>query len=253
MKIFSSENELVNQVYQTSNYDQFHINPSNRKVNDLQVRKLEKSLEVHGWEVGSYIVVNQHNEIIDGQHRWKAGRKLGIPFLFIRESKADLQTIRILNSNQKNWSTKDHLHGYAETGMEDYRKVINFMERYPDFSTSDVMCLVMNDYTVVRKEILESGNLKVKDMELAEEWAERLLALRPLFKEGYKMSSFIRSLVRVFNKVPDFNFEEFLEKVRQRPGNIYIAGSIKKYIEMIENIYNFNRKRGKIDLHLLYK
>ena len=54
MKIFSSENELVNQVYQTTNYDQFHINPSNRKVNDLQVRKLEKKFR--GTWVGSWFL-----------------------------------------------------------------------------------------------------------------------------------------------------------------------------------------------------
>jgi hypothetical protein len=87
----------------------------------------------------------------------------------------------------------------------------------------------------------------VKNIKKAEEWASYLLELKPYFEKGYNKSVFVRTLLTILEKKKDFKFNEFLHKVKLRPGSLYLCGDKRSYSEMIENIYNFKRS-NKINL-----
>lgn len=117
---------------ETSDYDQFKWRDSNRQINDKNVRKLEKDIKERGLQ--SPIVVNEDYEIIDGQHRFVALKRLGqvIPFIISRRFKED-EDIAAMQVSLK-WTAWDYCWNRAERGDLSCKKAI---ERAEDlFKTS---------------------------------------------------------------------------------------------------------------------
>ena len=96
-----SNGKKVNQVFQTKNYGIFKFRNDNRVVNPTHVKKLSEKMKNIGWIPGSYVVINEKGEIIDGQHRVTAAMSVGVPISYTIERKSNFDTIRSLNQNQK--------------------------------------------------------------------------------------------------------------------------------------------------------
>lgn len=246
MGIIQLQGKKVNEVYSTKDYNKFKFRGDNRIIKESHVRGLVENMRVRGWEPGSYVVINEKGEVIDGQHRVKAATKLGIPIFYTIERKAGFDTIRNLNRNQKNWALTDHIHGYVEENNPHYIKLNNFIKEYPELKVTECMMLCKNSFTSVSREDFESGNFTVKDMTKAREWANNIMSLKPYFK-GFNRSIFVRALVKVLSKKEEFKFDRFLHKVTIRPNLIRMCGTVEQYVDMIEEIYNFG-SRDKVNL-----
>lgn len=246
MGIIQLQGKKVNEVYSTKDYNKFKFRGDNRIIKESHVRGLVENMRVRGWEPGSYVVINEKGEVIDGQHRVKAATKLGIPIFYTIERKAGFDTIRNLNRNQKNWALTDHIHGYVEENNPHYIKLNNFIKEYPELKVTECMMLCKNSFTSVSREDFESGNFTVKDMVKAREWANNIMSLKPYFK-GFNRSIFVRALVKVLSKKEEFKFDRFLHKVTIRPNLIRMCGTVEQYVDMIEEIYNFG-SRDKVNL-----
>jgi hypothetical protein len=106
--------------------------------------------------------------------------------------------------------------------------------------------LCKNSFSSVPRNEFESGNFTTRDMTKARLWGDYIMSLKPFFK-GYNRSIFVRALVKVLSKKPEFNFEKFLHKVQLRPNLITMCGTVEQYVAMIEELYNFG-SRDKINL-----
>lgn len=231
----------VNKVYQTNEYSKFKFRKDNRIVNENHVKSITKKMKEKGWYPGSYVVVNNKWEIIDGQHRVRAAIEANVPVLYTIEKGSNFQTIRNLNTNQRNWAMSDHIHGFVEENNQNYIRLSEFMKTYPDLKPTECMMLTQNGFTLVDRSVFESGNFLTKDMSVAHSWANNIMNLKPYF-DGYNRSIFVRALVKILSKREEFNFDEFVRKVKLRPELIYFCGSVNEYIGMIENIYNYHRR-----------
>lgn len=238
---------VVNQVQRTKDYSLFKIRDDNRKIRNGKVVKLHRSMRNKGWAPGSYVVVNKDFEIIDGQHRYLAASSLGIPITFVMEIKATGDTIRTLNTNQDSWTKREHLDGFVRDGNPDYIKLDEFMRDYPDLNFTECLMLCNNSTASIGRETFENGQYTVSNMSLAREWADQIMSLKPLFPVGYNRSIFVRALVKLFTRKPEFKFNEFYHKLKIRPQSIHLCGNVQQYIDMIEDIYNHYRKE-KVNL-----
>jgi hypothetical protein len=231
----------VNRVYQTKEYSKFKFRNDNRIVNQNHVKSITRKMKEKGWYPGSYVIVNSKFEIIDGQHRVKAAMEANVPIQYTMEKGAGFQTIRNLNTNQKNWALADHIHGFVEEKNENYIRLNDFMNEFPELKPTECMMLTQNCFTHVDRDVFESGNFTTKDMDVARDWARNIMLLKPYF-EGYNRSMFIRALVKILSKRVDFIFDEFVRKVKMRPDLIHFCGSVPEYVGMIEEIYNYRRR-----------
>lgn len=238
----------VNEVFQTKNYEMFKFRNDNRSIRQYHVQELVNKMKEKGWIQGSYAVINEKNEVIDGQHRILAARTIGIPVSFTIERKTSFDTIQDLNQSQVNWSKYDHVHGWVTKQNQNYIILEGFMKRYPEFKITEMMMFLSNSFTSVTKETFESGRFEVRSVRVGEEWINNFRQLKPYFEKGYNKSIFVRSLIKVMSKKKEFSFDQFIHKVSIRPGSIHLCGTVDQYVEMIENIYNFQRKGGKINL-----
>ena len=63
----------VNQVLMTNDYSMFESMSGNRDVNDLHIKRLKESMQEKYISVP--IIVNEKNQIIDGQHRFQSAKE----------------------------------------------------------------------------------------------------------------------------------------------------------------------------------
>ena len=93
----------VAKVYETYDYDKFHImEKGNRKID--HDRKIAHSMNENF--LFSPILVNEKFEIIDGQNRFIASKSLNKPIYYIIKKGYGIKEVRILNSNAKNWGNE---------------------------------------------------------------------------------------------------------------------------------------------------
>lgn len=260
MSYFSKSSQEVNKVYKTNDLGMFNQIKGNRPPNPQHIRRLCDSIKTHGI-LQNPIIVNEKMDVIDGQHRLMAAKEANSSVYYIVVSGYKLDEVQILNLNQKNWTKKDFMEGYANMGIEPYVKLRNFTRRNKEFNITDCVAMCQNsnsassssitqkyryeDKIMNQKEVFEEGTWKGKDFDLAQEFADKLKMVKPYYK-GFNRSVFISAMLGMF-KNENFDFLEFLNKLRLQPQKLDDCSNVTQYRLLIEDIYNYKR-RDKINL-----
>lgn len=108
----------VGLVYSTKNYQDFVLNSINRSINEARVNHFVKEYKerqiISPIEV-MYDSTNGKLVILDGQHRFRAWMKLGLPIYFYETISGDDSTQGLRQRNQgKAWSTLDTVNSFAQ-------------------------------------------------------------------------------------------------------------------------------------------
>lgn len=232
----------------TQNLGMFKFHDVNREVDQLRVKRITESMKKDGLKLVPIIVTSRYI-VVDGQHRLKAAMEAGKGIYYIvddsipNSTKGIFESARKFNQNMKEWGKKDYIHGFSEQGNESYKTLEQFSKEFPMFSLTERIMLLQNSGTRhVNKEEFADGKFVIENINVAREWANNLLQLKPYFEKGYNKSVFVRTLLTISEKKPEFKFDEFLHKVKLRPSSIYVCGDKRSYAQMIEEIYNYKRR-----------
>jgi len=231
------------QVHTTKDYFQFKSIDGNRTKNNLHVKRLLKSMEEN--YLFNVIIVNEKNEIIDGQHRFECIKKLNLPMHYIVCNGYGLNEVHRLNANSANWKITDFLSAYCDLEIEDYLIFRDFKNKYGFGINECFTLLVTGGYSGESYKIFASGKMKIKSLSDAERKANLILSTAPYYK-GYSRRYYVMALNTLINK-SQFDFNEFIQKLKQQPTTLVDCTSTESYIELIEEIYNY-RRREKINL-----
>lgn len=249
----------VNKVYRTSDLTIFKQIDGNRVPNLQHVKRLADSIRVYGMKCNP-ILVNEQMEVIDGQHRLMAAKEAESFVYYIVVDGYSLKEVHTLNLNQKNWTKKDFMEGYANIGVESYIKLRAFMSKNEDYNFNDCVALCSNIsgggthnlFSKYRKDkkynvelVFEEGTWTGKDFNLAQEWANKIRMIKPYYT-GYNRSSFVGTMITLFSN-NNFDFNEFMHKLRLQPTALVDCANRDQYRTLIEDIYNY-RSRNKINL-----
>lgn len=121
-------------VFETTNYSIFKKCTGNRDVAESRVKKLIDSIKTVGWRK-SFITVNKNMEVIDGQGRIEALKRLKMPVPFVVDADATIRECIAMNMNGTKWGIKDYIKSYADQGKPVYQALYNFMKRYPKYNS----------------------------------------------------------------------------------------------------------------------
>ena len=230
------------QVHTTTDYGLFKPMEGNRNKNLLHINRLKTSMLNH--YLFTIIIVNEKYEIIDGQHRFDVIQELKLPLHYIMCEGYGLNEVHILNQNSKTWNSDDYLTGYCNLGNVDYLKYREFKENY-GLGHNECMTLLLGMHTKSQTDVFYNGTFKVKNYNEACKTIEKILMSEPYY-EGIKRRSFIFAMLQLF-KNNNFEFTEFLQKLKSQPTALVDCTNTSQYVSLIEEIYNY-RRREKINL-----
>ena len=250
----------VNKVYETNDLSVFNQIKGNRPPNPQHIRRLCDSIKRNGI-LQNPIIVNEKMDVIDGQHRLLAAKEANSKVFYIVVKGYELSEVQILNLNQKNWTKKDFLDGYADMGLEPYVKLRDFTKLNKDFLITDCIAMCSNSSSsstyhrnqkyrkgkpnIAMKETFEEGTWKGKNFDLAQEWADKLKMVKPYY-DGYNRGAFVSTILGLF-KNEKFDFFEFLNKLKLQTQKMTDCTTVSQYKLLIEDIYNY-RRRDKVNL-----
>tara|TARA_R110000824_G_scaffold394282_1_gene593946 strand:+ start:78 stop:800 length:723 start_codon:yes stop_codon:yes gene_type:complete len=225
----------ISEVYTTKNYESFSFLGNNRMVSKAHVNKLIDSMR-SDWLM-SPILVNEHRQIIDGQHRFLAQQELQLSVPFIVKKGYGEKETQILNTNTKNWSLSDWERYYCEKNIKDYHIFREFRKKYKfNFDQTEYL-LTQKMNSGPSMKIFKDGLFLVKSLSWAVETSEKLLSVEIYFKD-YKGRDFVRAMVHCF-KNPEYSHKKFLKKLSYQGNSLVKCVDKKSYLRLVESIYNF--------------
>jgi len=237
----STDRRGVKSMEQTTDYKIFKNLASNRRLNATHVRKLIESITENNLSRYYPILVNDRMEIIDGQHRLQALKKLKLPVYYQIAKSGSIREIILLNSNSRQWTSLDYLNSFIARGNKDYLLLKDFMEKY-DMSLACSLLLLSPTALSKNKSMLRefrSGDFVVGDIESATVMAEKISALRPfMIGNPDKDRDFIRALMTAYHGI---THEDLMRKLEETGLRIMRELSRKEYLRRIEDIINFKR------------
>jgi hypothetical protein len=231
-----------NQVHTTTDYFMFKPIDGNRNKNLLHINRLKKSMAEN--YLFTVITVNEKYEIIDGQHRFEVIKDLKLPLNYIVCKGYGLKEVHVLNHISKTWNADDYLTGYCNLGYKEYLKYKEFKDRY-GIGHNECMTILAGNSIKSQCDIFYGGNFKIKDYNEACKIVEKIFLIEPYYI-GFKRRSFIYAMLQLL-KNPNFEFTEFLQKLKCQPTALVDCATTHQYISLIEEIYNY-RRREKVNL-----
>lgn len=228
--------ELAGTVQIAHDAGQFKTLEGNRPIDRNHVRKLIKSIQDQGNLTQEFpIVVNEHMEILDGQHRVEALKELGMPIAYEVRNNLSMETVRVINATHKNWTWLDYARSYASQGLHDYRRLLNLYEQF-GFGLS-----ILTYYTDSHGYGGKRGSYYAGGMEM-QDYAKGYDLLSKLSEaveaSGVNTRDFAIALKDIMES-PEYDHERMIRKLRQHGHELASLRRKVDFMRQLEEIYNY--------------
>tara|TARA_R100001443_G_C3330510_1_gene172215 strand:+ start:81 stop:824 length:744 start_codon:yes stop_codon:yes gene_type:complete len=230
------------EIHFTKDYGMFKLLKGNRDKNQNNYRKLKKSI-MQKYIKESPILVNEHMEIIDGQHRYWVLKDLGYEISYVIGEGLTKKDAQLLNIAGSNWSLYDFLKSYTDDGIKEYTKVTGFFKTY-NFKIIETLALLSSkDHaTGSVADNFRNGDFVIVNLELAEKNARDILSFKELYK-GVRKRSFVFAMLTCF-KTEGFDVETFRSKLSYQSEKLKEYSRTQDCLLAIQTIYNYNTKQS---------
>lgn len=233
-------------IYFTRDYSIFNKVSGNRALNERKIERIKEEI-IDGFDMLRYcpIIVDKDMNVIDGQHRLQVAKQLKSNIWYVITDAISLYEIAKLNTNTDKWKKKDFLNCYITLGVEDYKKLDEFQKKYnmPLSSAAKLLYEASLKGYSEATQVFQSGNFKVKHLELAEKTMDLCLEFSAF--EKHKAREFIQAIV-VLIKNQKCDFDWLLEKFNQNTEALVEQVNYKNYLTNLEEIYNRHSRTRKV-------
>ena len=248
----------------TKDYKLFKPISGNRRAKESHIKALVDSIKSRNLLEFRPILVNNKMEVMDGQHRLEAAKRLGVDVYFLKQSDVSSKNLTsgdivTLNNVQLGWALEDYVSTQIELGNKNYLKLKNICEKhkisygffrslFPSFRTHDFQ-KSFRDGTFVFPEENE------KDLS---EMISMISQVCSLIRKKYAgnlrftySTKFTAALSGLLN-IGSLDFDTLLKKIELKLDWIRPCAGKKEYFELFVRIYNYKNKipltREEIDI-----
>lgn len=233
----------------TFNYDDFNFLDYNREID--HEKKVEKSIKEIG-ELPIPIIVNEKNEIIDGQHRFVVCKKLGLPVFYITVPGLSIKQCGTINSASKTWTTKNRAHSYTSPEYEDNDSYIFYellIEEFKEINVtiiSDILAPLYGARGRTVRSMVKDKKLIIRDedyeyMREKCRWFLELMQIQDKLKGTtenlWEAISYAYEMTAVDN-------DRLKKRIIDNISSLTPVGDLKSALTSLEEIYNKGKKKS---------
>jgi len=244
-------------IKRTSDYSIFRRMNGNRGVDEKRVRGLVKSIQKIGW-ISNPIIVNEKMEIIDGQGRFEALRRLGMPVEYRILKNTGLEVCQVMNSHNTAWKTSDFVDSYADTGNENYQRLrqLSHMYKAPLETILWAAGYACNGKTY---DYLKNGGLEltkaqydavIKKMDIYEKYYPAFAKIGGQRRTKEKVIFF---LIDYGEKHSDFDHGKMIATIAAADPHAMNTHNFDRLLESVQEAWNFNRRKFKLYFYEEYR
>lgn len=235
----------MEQVQSTKNYEIFNILKGNRPLDRYHLKKLKESIEKNNHLNLHPIIVNQNNEVIDGQHRLEVARQLDVDIFFIKSDSIKDEHLIDCNVNQKSFEVENYIDYFAlKERKEEYIQLKNMLKSTA-LKPKALLTLILGIVSTNLLEFLKTGKFKFPSTEKSDEimnfYADFMAyvkdkRIKPL--SMFTNHNFTRAFRWLF-KTTGFETSLFFRKLDLRWFDLKPQRTSEDWYSLLISIYNF--------------
>lgn len=245
-------------IEKTMDYSKFKFLEENREIAERRVNKILDSINDVGYVINP-ILVNENFEIIDGQGRFMALKKLGMPQYYIVKSGIGVEECRRMNLNQTNWTMTDYINSYAKSGDENYMRLKDLIDSHSLKPYHVVTMIYYNNGSIGghNRELIMSGKFEVSHEEY--ERMKWILDYAEHFKDvakqiGGKQDHFYLAIRYAYEHLEISQRHVLEDVVKKNVAFIPSLTHVADYLKVFDNLYNKGkRKQNRINLEVSWR
>lgn len=223
----------------TKDYSIFEMHETNRPIHERP--ELEESMRKFGFlqcfPLACYKKPNEKIKIFSGHHRFVYAQRLKLPIWYIViETPIDPRWLEFPGIL---WSHKDHVHSRANEGNQNYISLLEFHRKHHlpiGVASSLLGGEGGGSHNQQRK--IRTGEFQARPTKHA--------AIVTKITDSCIEAGIFNHITAAFAiavssavRIPEFNADEFIRKIRLYPKNITIRGSKEANLQEIEELYNY--------------
>lgn len=234
---------MENKIECTTNYDMFKLLECNRDLKEPHIRKLVMSIQMNNLLHMRPIMVNQKMEVVDGQNRLEAARRLQVPIYYMIDKSLSNSDLINLNNTSLPWDNLDYFKHYYTQGYPEYVKIQDLANKL-NINVHEII------YELIRLKNqgpeFKTGKFKMPDLETmynlygkTYKVIDHIKTQVPVEKRGYINNRTFKRALLLFLQREDVDFELFLNKLNLNLGKMRRASTLSEYQELFIHIYNY--------------
>lgn len=227
-------------INQTTDYSIFKTRSDNRMggLSEPHVRNVIKSIERNNLLHLNPICVNSNMEVIGGQHRLEAARRLNVPIYYIIDDNLKPEDMLLMGVG-KGWTLADCLNFYVKQGVQSYVQMQDFMKKH-NLSVSSA-CSIVFGYRKSDQTEFKEGKFKFEckySNEVVDRCKQILDLLDPVTASSFKTNT--RTLIGLIKVVSldGYEHDRMFAQVNKYLYRITNKASMKEIQKMFLDIYN---------------
>lgn len=243
IKINNVNREFDEILHKTDDYSIFKTLLGNRFVEQKNVEKLRKSMQRNGI-LPMPIMVNEKNEVIDGQHRLAAIERLGGMVYYIIVPQLTLDDCISINCQQHPWKTLQYIYSKAALHMEQYEVMVSLIESNVDINpTTVVRAMALGSMST---DMIANGRLKVGDIILGRQYLNCIRQIKTTMNKSAGQSTIDAFKLMKMQGADMELLREAIEKNGKEYAKVNFGHRESAYIIFTE-IYNKGRSTRRIN------
>lgn len=246
----------VGVILTTKDYSIFKRLKGNRGLNEINVKRIADSMtESYLFTV---VIVNEFMEVIDGQHRIEACKRLGLPVNYIIKPGLRLSDVQKYNGFQMQWNKMNYALSYSEAGIKSYMILLEFMKEYPDFNLGSAENLLTNTFDGAneksdrvrnadgkltgRVKSFQNGTLEIsmEDKVRGYLMAAEIIKYKPYFRK-FNSGVFVKTMISLFRN-PKFDNDRMISQIQKNQTMMVQCATVKQYKQLMQDIYNAGKR-----------
>lgn len=257
-------------VQRTKDYSQFKYMIGNRPINEGNVKSVIAQLS--RWPQVAPIVVNEHFEVIDGQHRLQACQRLGVPVEYIVRHGFTIDHVISANASGKLWSRFDYVEKYASQGLKTYKDLVLWIEenKRSGIPKNMLIYLAQNDMSNREFYLYDDGKMRehssgvkakrlyrIGDQLQMGKWVpgdysfarKMVAALQSFTNSEFRFctqKTFVAALMSAM-RITGFDVDRLHKQANKFPRDFVKCGGTSEYLHMFEVVYN-KRQSDKLPI-----